>query len=221
MSWAMKMAVWGRTSSWGHRRTWKSCSLVCWRSPWAFSLLCPSCNTNNSQSPCKRTSKRVLLLSPFARCGQPPQRGCQLPQQQPQPIPLSPLHFTIALSRSWWSYFSQILSVVCCVVVTRIVSSTFLHSLHDNKYVHLVKKINFVTKRSPTTLDPGVSNTSRRLVRTKQIRNIANIHPSQKRDFKRFKKWFSICHPPQISEGGHGADSQVVEQLAPGFPGFD
>ena len=95
MSWAMKMAVWGRTSSWGHRRTWKSCSLVCWRSPWAFSLLCPSCNTNNSQSPCKRTSKTVLLLSPFARCGRPPQRGCQLPQQQPQPTPLSPLHFTI------------------------------------------------------------------------------------------------------------------------------
>ena len=35
------------------------------------------------------------FLSPSARCGRPPQRGCQLPQQQPQPIPLSPLHFTI------------------------------------------------------------------------------------------------------------------------------
>ena len=41
-------------------------------------------------------SRRCLIfLSPFARCGQPPQRGCQLPQQQPQPTPLSPLHFTI------------------------------------------------------------------------------------------------------------------------------
>ena len=124
----------------------------------------------------------------------------------------------LQLSHSWGSSSYQILSVVCCCH-----SSCFkdFFALITLQQMHLVKKINFVTKRSPTTLDPGVSNTSRRLVKTKQIRNMANIHTSQKRDFKRFKKWFSICHPPQISEGGHGADSQVVEQLAPGFPGFD
>ena len=75
---------------------------------------------------------------------------------------------------------SQILSVVCCCQA--------LFALITLQHLHLVKKINFVTKRSPTTLDPGVSNPSRRLVKTKQIRNIANIHPSKKRDFKRFKK---------------------------------
>ena len=62
------------------------------------------------------------------------------------------------------------------VVVTPVVSRTFF-ALITIQQMHLVKKISFVTKRSPTTLDPGVSNTSRRLVKTKQIRNIANIHP--------------------------------------------
>ena len=132
MSWAMKMAVWGRTSSWGHRRTWKSCSLVCWRSPWAFSLLCPSCNANNSQSPCKRTSKTVLLLSPFARCGQPPQRGCQLPQQQPQPTPLSPLHFTIV------TFLKIVLlsNIVGYLLLSlKLFQGLFLHSLHYNNSI--------------------------------------------------------------------------------------
>ena len=121
------------------------------------------------------------FLSPSARCGRPPQRGCQLPRQQPQPIPLSPLHFTIV------TFLRIVLlsNIVGYLLLSLQLFQGLFFALITLQQMHLGKKINFVTKRSPTTLDPGVSNTSRRLVRTKEIRNIANIHTSHKRDFKR------------------------------------
>ena len=134
MSWAMKMAVWGRTSSWGHRRTWKSCSLVCWRSPWAFSLLCPSCNTNNSQSPCKRTSKTVLL-SPFVTF-------CKMWSASSAGMSTPSAAATVNPSLTLAFYHCHILGdrplIKYCrlsIVVTPVVSRTFLHSLHYNTHL--------------------------------------------------------------------------------------
>ena len=134
MSWAMKMAVWGRTSSWGHRRTWKSCSLVCWRSPWAFSLLCPSCNTNNSQSPCKRTSKTVLL-SPFVTF-------CKMWSASSAGMSTPSAAATVNPSLTLAFYHCHILGdrplIKYCrlsIVVTPVVSRTFLHSLLYNKCI--------------------------------------------------------------------------------------
>ena len=72
------------------------------------------------------------FLSPSARCGRPPQRGCQLPQQQPQPTPLSPLHFTIV------TFLRIVLlsNIVGYLLLSlQLFQGLFLHSLHYNNSI--------------------------------------------------------------------------------------